>query len=868
MVELKAYYKRITNWISFTTLLGVSVMSFYSILVVPSLLHLKSLIAWAAGLGLGSASIFIIWHYQHIKSWLKKIIDYINEGKGSAEEALSLTLRFPLHQPLIGVVIWAFGATVAVFATLIPTKGYFAPLDMLLLWVGIMLGTCIIFIFQFYQFRVILAPLAQEIVRKNPESFEIVAKKQGEFSLRKNLLLSITLLLIVAFVFEIVAGYRQSAYNLQTWQGKSSLKELEQIAEKIQGLNLTSSADLERAKKILKRYLQPGVRNIYLIDLDQPDINLLDRKKPPFPEIEVRAAKKIVSKSPQRMNYVFDNYSGENLIIKEFSFPLNNSEKYFYLILGYPWKNYRSHLNQLLFFTLLMFAIFMGLASAVAVSIARNITRPLLDLREAAYKVASGELKEEIHYVSNDELGELALSFRKMSHSLKLVVEKIHQATSSLREVMTNIEQASQAVNKGAKTQEQAVEEVFTAMMEMNSAIQGISENVETLSSAADESSSSIFQMNASMKRIFETIEALDRSINETSSSINEMTAAINQVAENVKNLNAVTEETASSMNQMYQSTKEIEKLANETARLSEEVSNDAREGARAVDHTQQGMNQIANVVNHAQEVINRLGKRAGEIGKIVQVIDEITNQTNLLALNAAIIAAQAGEHGRGFAVVADEIKQLAERTASSTREIILMIRAVQKESQEAVSAIQEGTKSVAEGVELSNQAKLALEKILTSIENATQQVKKIAQTTVEQATASQEMSRAMEQVAGMVNEISIATVEQSKGGALILKATEEMKESSRKVRQTTEEQVEGTKMISKAIENITDMLYNINTAQKEQRKASEQVIHLMEKIRQISQESVESALRLEEVVRKLDEEAQRLGQEVSHFQI
>ena len=114
--------------------------------------------------------------------------------------------------------------------------------------------------------------------------------------------------------------------------------------------------------------------------------------------------------------------------------------------------------------------------------------------------------------------------------------------------------------------------------------------------------------------------------------------------------------------------------------------------------------------------MITTLSERAADIGDILSVIDEVAEQTNLLALNAAIIAAQAGEHGKGFAVVADEIKELAERTSSSTREITLVIKGVQEETRRAVDAINQAEHSIAEGEMLSNRSGEALNKIVVGV--------------------------------------------------------------------------------------------------------------------------------------------------------
>ena len=128
------------------------------------------------------------------------------------------------------------------------------------------------------------------------------------------------------------------------------------------------------------------------------------------------------------------------------------------------------------------------------------------------------------------------------------------------------------------------------------------------------------------------------------------------------------------------------------------------------------GMTAIRETVTRGADVINRLGARSEEIGKILTVITEVTDQTSLLALNAAILAAQAGEYGKGFAVVADEIKELAERTANSTKEIEDVVEAVRREAADAVRAMEEGVKKTEGGVRLSLAAGRALETIVAVI--------------------------------------------------------------------------------------------------------------------------------------------------------
>ena len=130
------------------------------------------------------------------------------------------------------------------------------------------------------------------------------------------------------------------------------------------------------------------------------------------------------------------------------------------------------------------------------------------------------------------------------------------------------------------------------------------------------------------------------------------------------------------------------------------------------MDKATNGLTRTSSAIRSSAEIIDVLGRRADEIGKIIEVIDDLAEQTNLLALNAAIEAARAGEHGLGFAVVAEEVRKLAEKSTQSTKEISDLIQGIQKEAREAVENMEKSTTMVQQGLELGAELNVALTKI------------------------------------------------------------------------------------------------------------------------------------------------------------
>ncbi len=509
-----------------------------------------------------------------------------------------------------------------------------------------------------------------------------------------------------------------------------------------------------------------------------------------------------------------------------------------------------------------------ALAVALGLLITRNIVTRVRTMASAVNRGAEGDLTAVIELGTQDEIGKLGSDFNEMVGRLSGMIGKVSRSSTELAVISDTMAKASHTVVQSAKTQAESVSKTSAAIVQINTSVKGVGQGVDSLSISASESSSSILEMASSVEEVVQNMENLALSVNEVSSSIVEMGASIKQVGNGVVSLMEVSTATASSVMEMDSSIKQVERNANETASISKAVRVDAETGREAVEAVINGMQEIKHASQITSEVIATLSERATDIGDILSVIDEVAEQTNLLALNAAIIAAQAGEHGKGFAVVADEIKELSERTSSSTREISLVIRAVQDETRRAVEAIDQSERSIAEGELLSQKSGEALTKIVVGVTEATAQVTEIARTTVEQAKGSQMIREAMEQVSEMVAQIAKATREQGQGSELIMAAVENMKSLTSQVLSSTREQNKVGNLIAQSTESITEMIRHIKRACDEQSRGSEQIVMSVEDIQQATEVNLESTRVMDEAVYKLFRQTEMLKQEMEAFKI
>ena len=479
------------------------------------------------------------------------------------------------------------------------------------------------------------------------------------------------------------------------------------------------------------------------------------------------------------------------------------------------------------------------------------------------------DLTARLKVSGNQEMSMLANSLNSFVESVQKFVQRINRVSYQVSSVSTQIAVNSSRVADGAHVQAKASESTSGAIEEMNASIKEVASAANGLSSSAEGTSSSIIQMTAAIDEIAGSASVLSQSVDSTVSSLSEVSASIREVSNSVKVLSASVEVGAETLNTITSLVDRVEGSARESARLTEKVARDARElGSGAMARAIEGMDRIKDAVDRSGEVIDRLGARSKQIGEILDIIDEVTDQTELLSLNAAILASQAGEHGKGFAVVAGEIKDLAERTASSTSEISKLIAAVQDEADEAVDAMAAGRRAVEEGQAVVHEAKAVLGEIVDSSEKSSEISKLIESSTTDQANGALLVREAMSKISERVEHILKATQELTTGGDQIMREANKVMDVAGQVKLSTQEQSKGSEVIIKAVEDVSVQARHIANATGEQSIGSQDIARSIERILEVARENEglagEMALAVEELARHTEE----LKSEVSSFRV
>ena len=261
------------------------------------------------------------------------------------------------------------------------------------------------------------------------------------------------------------------------------------------------------------------------------------------------------------------------------------------------------------------------------------------------------------------------------------------------------------------------------------------------------------------------TVEELRTLVGRINSTVEQVTDASSDAQQTSTRLLAASDEqsreirsTGDAVLAMARQISEVSVSAAESATVARQSLTAAENGQRAVQNSISGMNEIREQIQETSKRIKRLGESSQEIGEIIELISDITEQTNVLALNAAIQAASAGEAGRGFSVVAEEVQRLAERSGEATKQIGALVRTIQTDTQDAVSAMEKSTQGVVEGAKLSDAAGQSLSNIGRVSRQLAELIESISGETSTQAKSAGGMASSIEHILSVNEEASDGT--------------------------------------------------------------------------------------------------------------
>jgi twitching motility protein PilJ len=257
-------------------------------------------------------------------------------------------------------------------------------------------------------------------------------------------------------------------------------------------------------------------------------------------------------------------------------------------------------------------------------------------------------------------------------------------------------------------------------------------------------------------------LRSLVKGINDATDEVTRATVDAQSIStrlyESSQRQNREIQQASASVLAMAQSINEVSVSAAQSARVAQQSLSAAEKGGAAVQDQISGMNEIRAQIQDTAKRIKRLGESSQEIGEIVELISDITEQTNVLALNAAIQAASAGEAGRGFTVVAEEVQRLAERSGEATKQIEAIVKMIQADTQDAISAMERSTEGVVEGAKLSDAAGQALQEIRQVSRELAELIHGISGQTQKQSASVSEVTRGMQGILKITEETSEGT--------------------------------------------------------------------------------------------------------------
>jgi methyl-accepting chemotaxis protein len=389
---------------------------------------------------------------------------------------------------------------------------------------------------------------------------------------------------------------------------------------------------------------------------------------------------------------------------------------------------------------------------------AGQIANPVKKLTEVAKAVSSGNLEAKAEVKSEDEVG--------------VLVDVFNQTTTRIRQMFQNEQEQTKRLQSTVEKYSAFMLQVAQGDLKSRLSLDGDGYGLDDplivlgtrLNLMTDSLQTMINQIHDSSNALSSAAAEILSATTQQASGASEQSAAISQTTTTVDEVKAITE----------QASMRIQEVANASQRTVET----ARTGQRSVQETIDSMTMIKERVEGIAENILALSDQTQQIGDIIATVNEIAAQSNMLALNASVEAARAGEHGKGFAVVAMEVRSLAEQSRQATAQVKAILSEVQKATNSTVMATEEGTKGVERGVQLSTQAREAIEQLAAVINES-------AQVATQVVAGGRQQQTGVEQIAVAMQNINQATVQSLASTRQAERSAQNLNDLARKMNET-----------------------------------------------------------------------------------